>query len=116
MKVTDKQYTESMDGSAQAKAAKHKGRAGKANATSPSDMLSGMGESSSAKVKLSERATDMKKVREIVDSQPDVDEAKIAKFKNLINSGQYKVNAEKVADKMVDEHAYGELFRASTED
>jgi negative regulator of flagellin synthesis FlgM len=64
----------------------------------------------SAKVKLSERAQDMKKVRAAVDATPDADEAKIAKFKNLINSGQYKVDAKAVADKMVDEHAYNEFF------
>jgi negative regulator of flagellin synthesis FlgM len=115
MKVTEKQYTESMDGTAQAKAA---GKKGKAQKTSPSEMFSGasLGETGSAKVKLSERATDMKKIKGIVDDQPDVDEAKIAKFKSLIASGKYKVDAEKVADKMVDEHAYGDLFKANTED
>ena len=107
MKVTEKQYTESMDGVAQTKGAKHKGKASK---TSSADAASSLGESSSSKVKLSERAQDMKKIREVVDKSPDVDEAKVAKFKSMLANGQYKVDASKVADKMVDEHAYNELL------
>ena len=113
MKVTEKQYTESMDGTSAAKSAKNKGRASK---TAGAESLASLGESSSAKVKLSDRAQDMKKIRSVVDNTPDVDEAKIAKFKGLIASGKYKVDADKIADKMVDEHAYGELFKADTED
>jgi len=112
MKVTDKQYTDSMDGVSQSKKTKHKG---KTSNVSSSDSTSPAGESSSAKVKLSERAQDMKKIREVVANTPDVDEAKVAKFKTMIANGQYNVDASKVADKMVDEHAYGELFRPDTE-
>ncbi len=67
-------------------------------------------EFSSAKVNLSERAQDMKKVRAAMDSTPDVDEAKVAKFKSLINSGNYKVDSGAVADKMVNEHAYNDFL------
>ncbi len=64
----------------------------------------------SAKIELSERAQDIKKIRNAMGSSPDVDEVKVAKFKNLIASGQYKVDAEKTADKMVDEMAYQSIF------
>lgn len=64
----------------------------------------------SAKVKLSDKARDIKKIRDAVDSMPDVDEAKVAKYKSLIQQGKYKVDAEKVADKLVDEYAYGDVL------
>ena len=113
MKVTDKPYAEGLDGTSQAGAAKGKAKASK---TANAGAASALGETSSAKVKLSDRAKDIKKIKEAVNSQPDVDEAKIAKFKNLIASGKYNVDSAKVADKMVDEHAYGDLFKADTED
>ncbi|HEX4923503.1 MAG TPA: flagellar biosynthesis anti-sigma factor FlgM [Bdellovibrionales bacterium] len=62
--------------------------------------------SNSAKVDLSGRAQDIKKAKEIASQGlNDVDEAKVAKFRALIDGGQYKVNARAVADKLVDEHA-----------
>ena len=61
--------------------------------------------SSSARINLSERAQDMKRITDIAKSIPDVDEAKVAKYQKLIDSGEYKVDAEAVADKMVDEFA-----------
>lgn len=82
---------------------KGQGKAGGAEA-SKADRLD------SAKVELSDRVKDMGKIRDAVNSTPDVDEAKVAKFKSLINSGQYKVDAGKVADKMVDEIAYQSIF------
>ena len=60
----------------------------------------------SASVHLSERVQDMKKIRETVDQIPDVNEAKVARLKAMIASGEYKPDAKKIADKMVDEYAY----------
>jgi negative regulator of flagellin synthesis FlgM len=58
----------------------------------------------SSKVDLSGRAQDIKKAKEIASrGVNDVDEAKVAKFRALIDSGQYKVNAKAIADKLVDE-------------
>jgi negative regulator of flagellin synthesis FlgM len=59
--------------------------------------------SGSAKVQLSERMKQINKAKEIVASTPDVDEAKVAKFRALIDQGKYNVDAEKVADRLVDE-------------
>lgn len=59
--------------------------------------------SSAAKVNISTRAQDVKKAKEIAMSTPDIDEAKVAHFQKLIDSGQYKVNSAAVADKMIDE-------------
>ena len=52
-----------------------------------------------------QRAEELTKIKDIAMNTPDVDEAKVAKFRELIDSGQYKVDAEKVADRLVDDHA-----------
>jgi negative regulator of flagellin synthesis FlgM len=58
----------------------------------------------------------MKKIRAAVDATPDVDEAKVAKYKSMLAKGEYKVDSKAVADKMVDEHAYNDFFGTNTED
>lgn len=59
---------------------------------------------SAAKVDLSQRAQDMKKIKDIAMATPEVNADKVAKFQKLIDEGKYKVDAKAVADKMVDEH------------
>lgn len=58
---------------------------------------------SSSKVNVSERAQDVKKASDIARNAPDIDEAKVAKYQSLIDSGKYTIDSKKVADKMVDE-------------
>ncbi len=59
----------------------------------------------SAKVELSQRAQDIKKAKELAMSKTDeVDEAKVARLQKMIDEGKYKVDAEAVADRLVDEH------------
>lgn len=58
----------------------------------------------SPKVELSPRAQEAKRIKELAMSAPDVDEAKVAKFRKLIDEGKYKVDAKDIADRMVDEH------------
>jgi flagellar biosynthesis anti-sigma factor FlgM len=57
----------------------------------------------SAQVDLSERAQLMAKAKEIA-SNSTVDEAKVARLQKLIDEGKYKVDADKVADKLIDTH------------
>ena len=57
-----------------------------------------------ARVDVSPRAQEAKRIKELAMAAPDVDMEKVAKFRNLIDSGQYKVDAKAVADRMVDEH------------
>ncbi|MES2770319.1 MAG: flagellar biosynthesis anti-sigma factor FlgM [Bdellovibrionota bacterium] len=57
----------------------------------------------SAKVDLSPRAQEMKKIKQLATSSPDVDEAKVKKFQELIDKGLYKVDSKKVADKMIED-------------
>lgn len=56
-----------------------------------------------AKVDVSERAQMMQKAKDIA-SDPSVDEAKVARLQKMIDEGKYKVDADKIADRLVDEH------------
>lgn len=58
---------------------------------------------SAAKVDLSSRAQDMKKIKDIAMSTPEVNADRVAHFQKLIDEGKYKVDAKAVADRMVDE-------------
>jgi len=57
-----------------------------------------------AQVNISDRAQEMKKIKELAMAAPDIDEAKVDRLQKLIDSGKYKVDAKDIADKMVDEH------------
>lgn len=60
---------------------------------------------SSARVDVSQRGQDIKKAKELATpKENDIDEAKVARLQALIDSGKYKVDASKIADKLVDEH------------
>ncbi|OFZ31635.1 MAG: flagellar biosynthesis anti-sigma factor FlgM [Bdellovibrionales bacterium RIFCSPHIGHO2_01_FULL_40_29] len=55
------------------------------------------------KVDISERSHDIQRIKDLAKASPDVDQAKVDKFRKLIDEGKYKVDAKAVADKMVDE-------------
>lgn len=71
---------------------------------SKTDALTSSNLGESSKVELSPRAQEAKRIKELALATPDVDEAKVAKFRQLIDEGKYKVDAKAIADKMVDEH------------
>lgn len=56
-----------------------------------------------ANVKMSSDVMGMQKAKEIA-GKVTVDEAKVARLQKLIDQGKYRVDAEAVADRMVDEH------------
>ena len=58
----------------------------------------------STKVEVSSKAQEAKRIKELALAAPDVDEAKVAKFRQMIDEGKYKVDSKAIADKMVDEH------------
>ncbi len=67
--------------------------------------------SDAANVQISPRAKEMSLARKIAEDTPDVDEAKIEKFKNSIARGEYKPDAGKIADgiareALMDEYAH----------
>lgn len=60
--------------------------------------------SASAKVNVSDRAQMMQKAKDIAMNSSDVNESRVAELQKLIDSGKYKVDAEGVADRLVDTH------------
>ena len=58
----------------------------------------------SSNVNVSERAQMMKKVKELASTPPTVDETRVARLQKMIDEGRYKVDADAVADRLVDEH------------
>lgn len=65
------------------------------------DALAELGASS--RVEVSPKAQEAKRIKELAMAAPDVDMAKVAKFRQLIDEGKYKVDAKAVADRLVDE-------------
>lgn len=61
------------------------------------------GNSNSAKVVVSDRAQMMQRAKDIA-SSTNVDEAKVARLQKMIDEGKYKVDADAIADRLVDEH------------
>ncbi len=86
--------------------AKQANRAGGVNTTKKSDAAQGttQAESDGASANISSRGREMAQAKAIVDGTPDVREEKIAELKRRIAAGAYNVDANKIADKMVDEH------------
>ena len=70
----------------------------KAGAASPS--IGG-----SSRVDVSPRAQEMMKAKELATPSDDIDEAKVARLQKMIDEGKYKVDADAIADRMVDEHS-----------
>ncbi len=52
---------------------------------------------------LSDRAKDIKQAKDIALATPDVDMDKVEKFRKLIDDGKYKVDAQAVADRMIND-------------
>ena len=67
-------------------------------AENPADLVG------ATRVEVSPKAQEAKRIKELAMAAPDVDMAKVERFRNLIDSGQYKVDAQAVADRMVDDH------------
>lgn len=59
---------------------------------------------SSARVDLSPRAAELRKAKELATPSDSIDEAKVARLQKLIDEGKYKVDAEAIADRLLDEH------------
>lgn len=105
MKITHNKIGQNLNLTDSAKSEKAQGLKEKntAGAMDKADALKNLGESSS-RVDVSPRAQEAKRIKELAMAAPDVDEAKVAKFRQLIDEGKYKVDAEAIADRMVDEH------------
>lgn len=71
------------------------------NGKSPAADALGATLGSSAKVEVSSRAQEMKRIKEA--ATPGVDEAKVARLQALIDSGGYKVDAEAISERLISE-------------
>jgi flagellar biosynthesis anti-sigma factor FlgM len=58
----------------------------------------------SARVDVSDRAQHMQKAKELASGGDDIDEAKVARLQKMIDDGNYKVDADAVADRLIDTH------------
>lgn len=106
MKITHNkvgQNLNSVDGAKSELADKVKSSTTPAGKNSVSSILSSGAEQAS-RVEVSPRALEAKKIKELADAAPDVDMQKVEKFRKLIDEGKYKVDAQAVADKMVEDH------------
>jgi negative regulator of flagellin synthesis FlgM len=66
--------------------------------------VGGLDKTDSARVELSQRAQDIKKAKELATPSGDIDEAKVARLQKMIDEGKYKIDAEAIADRLLDEH------------
>jgi negative regulator of flagellin synthesis FlgM len=55
------------------------------------------------RVELSAKARELQAAREAIQEMDDVDHEKVAKIKARIEAGTYKVDADKIAGKMIEE-------------
>ena len=116
MKVTDKNFVDPNNTLSKTKGAEKKSGVEKATDELASKVGKTSDDLASAKVKLSDRAQDMKKIKDQIAATPDVDEAKVNKYKSMLAKGEYKVDAKAVADKMVDETIKNDFFAAAYKD
>lgn len=58
----------------------------------------------SDKVAISGKAKEAAKAKAVAVAAPDVNEDKVAKLKAAVQNGTYRVDADKVADRLVDDH------------
>ena len=72
--------------------------------TEGTDGAAAAGNTSSARAEISAKSREFAQAKAIADKTPDVREEKIAELKRRIAAGQYKVDADAVADRMVDDH------------
>jgi negative regulator of flagellin synthesis FlgM len=66
---------------------------------------------SEEKVSISQKASDIKKIRAIVQKTPDVRADRVALLKKKIADGDYAVNGKDIADKMLREFLLEDLLK-----
>jgi len=79
-------------------------RAGESSSKKSKTRTASIDAGDSTKVAISGKGKEAAKAKEIANATADIDEAKVARLKAQIQNGTYKVDAERLADRMVDEH------------
>jgi len=62
------------------------------------------------KVEISEAAKEIQEVRKQLDNTPDVRTEKVEQLKNQIENGTYEIKSEEIAEKMLKESLFNDLF------
>lgn len=102
MKVTNK-----MPNALQNEAAAKAGKLGGAEAAIQGSKNKGAAEPGildSARVDVSTKAQEFQRAKALATPTNDIDEAKVARLQKLIDEGKYKIDAESIADRLLDEH------------
>ena len=89
---------------AETSAAKRAGKASAAQEGKQAEKKASTSLSDSVKPEISARGKEMAQAKAIASQAPDVREEKIAELKRRISAGAYEVDADAVADRMVDDH------------
>ena len=61
-------------------------------------------------VEISQQSSEIRKVKEVIMEQPEVRTETVKKIKKEIDEGTYKVDGEKVAEKIIKENILDELL------
>lgn len=111
MKITHNKVGQNLNLVDGAKTERAKNSATSTPAASPaSAKADALAELGASKVDVSTKAQEAKRIKELAVAAPDVDMAKVAKFRQMIDEGKYKVDAKAIADRLVDEElALGDL-------
>jgi negative regulator of flagellin synthesis FlgM len=72
--------------------------------SNPNGASSTATQSSDARAEISGRAREFARAKEVAMAAPDVRSDRVAELKKKIAEGKYKVSAESIADRLVDEH------------
>ena len=62
------------------------------------------------KVEISEAAKEIQEVRKQLDNTSDVQTEKVEQLKNQIENGTYEIKSEEIAEKMLKESLFNDLF------
>jgi flagellar biosynthesis anti-sigma factor FlgM len=103
MKVTNKPLGGTPGKVETGKAGKADAAHGMKNGSKAGGLASAKDLKDGSKVDVSERAQLMQKAKDIA-SEQSVDEGKVAHLQKMIDEGKYSVDADKIADRLVDEH------------
>ncbi len=79
-----------------------KAQASSSSKSAPESSTTPVGAESEDNVKLSATPEKITMIRETIDATPEVDSARVADIKAKIAAGEYPVNPDQIADKMID--------------
>jgi len=67
---------------------------------------------SEERVELSRKASDINRIKEIVQKTPDIRGERVALLREEIDSGNYNVSGQEIADKMLREHLLEDALKS----